>query len=195
MSARMLTKSLALAASVCAAATIIAPAAHAAPASAPAQVTYTISKPMRQIGFNPEIARAHGYSFSKDSQGVWHTFKEGGKGEMKPQNTTTGDCGSAYVTVAATGSGDQANLDTGYTSKLPSISYNWAVKVVDNYGTSHQKWGGNFFPPTSTWHGHRLITSGGPNWVYVQVDNSWVWLADGEECGAFNPSDSTYVHM
>lgn len=57
--------------------------------------TTTITVPMHLVGYDPAVAKAHGYVIKKDAQGLEYSVKAGANPQtIKPNNTIPGDCGT-----------------------------------------------------------------------------------------------------
>jgi|GEM_PF-4608886 len=109
----------------------------------------------------------------QSSQAVAYESR-GPLGRYIPDNKVDGNCGSAYVYIAAVSGVHKAHVATGWITKSPSIEFNWVVSVLDDYGVSAHPFGGVILP-TRTWAGDFSFTASGPTiaTASVVVGPSW----------------------
>ena len=157
------------------AAVFVASPAQAGPPATPRSVT--IVMPMRLGGFDPAVAKAHGFST---------------KSPIKPDNTVYGECGSSYVKITPTGNA-HGLIQTGFTVDENAVSYSWTVHVLDDYGVSNKHWGGTLALRTS-WVGTNNFHSTGPDWAYVEVTYGVAVMWDGDICYSEGPWDNEYLY-
>ncbi|MFI9638966.1 hypothetical protein ACIG87_02700 [Micromonospora sp. NPDC051925] len=170
-------------------------AAHAAATTTQPDPTSTyIVTPMKRVGVNHKIAKANGYEVRVDDNGVEYAVK---KGEITTLDTVPGECGSSFVYFNAVDTSKHyASIYTGYsinTSWPGAIYTNWAVGVIDNYGSSTKTWN-DPSTPTHFWAKSKGFTSSGPGYAYADVLlGSIATLANGTICYSHGPSTSAYL--
>jgi hypothetical protein len=174
-----------------------AASAHPAPA-VPAQSvkTITVTRPMRVVGIDAAVAKAHGYTVRTDAQGKQYVAKLG-SAAVTPQNTVAGPCGNSWVTYTAIG-GKAASLGTGYVLNpdygLP-VSGFWEVAVVDDAGTGYVE---NSNPVTGSFYWDDNYTTyhsvTGYSYAEVVSDNSYVITDEGWLCYSAAPSANTTLY-
>ncbi len=171
-----------------------APAHAAEPAAEPDPTSVYIEMPMERIGVDHEIAEANGYEVHVDSNGVEYAVKEG---EANLLGEVTGNCGTSFVYLTAVDTKKHyTSIYTGYTI-LPSypgaIYTDWAVGVLDNYGSSTKTWH-DPSKPTRFWAKTHGFTSSGAGWVYANVrPGSIATLSNGTICFSGSPTASAYL--
>lgn len=148
--------------------------AHASTPASPRAVM--IVMPMRVIGFDPAVAKAHGFST---------------KSPIRPDNTVYGDCGSSYVKITPTGNA-HGLIQTGFTVDEDAVSYSWTVHVIDDYGVSNKHWSGTLLFRTS-WVGTNDFHSTGPDWAFVEVTYGVAVMWNGDVCYSEGPWDQEYL--
>ena len=176
------------------AATAQAAATTTTPAAATSQHGEGLS--MKIVGFNPAIAKAHGYEIRTDAQGRQYSVKIGAKGAaaaVTPDNSLSGNCGTSYVWYSAIGN-QAATLDTGFSGlPEPAIAYTWKVSVTDAVGTGVVSWSGGLALRAS-WEGTSVTHHSTTGYSYAKVTTGLVTLDDGTYCATLQPSASTTLY-
>ncbi|MFV2104708.1 hypothetical protein [Micromonospora sp. LOL_024] len=171
-----------------------APAHAADPTVQPDPTSIYIEMDMKRVGVDHKIAKANGYEVRVDSNGIEYAVKEG---EVTTFDEKTGTCGSSFVYLTAVDTKKHyTSIYTGYTI-LPSypgaIYTDWAVGVIDSYGSSTKTWSDPSLP-TRLWAKTHGFTSSGPGWVYADVLlGSIATLANGTICFSHGPSARAYL--
>jgi len=174
------------------------PPAHSVP-------KFEVERGMYAGGFDPAVARAHGYKIvtyaNGDQQAVPVNPRSGQKkgplvvkaaatrGTLAPANSgydeVTGDCGESWIYGTQAGT-DHVDLESGFTVTDPAIAYNWVISLSDANGTSHQGGSGTLAERTS-WEGqwNGLYQD---DYTTDQVSTSSVaLLEDGTTCYSGGP--------
>jgi hypothetical protein len=166
-----------------------AAAAPSAPASA--QVVKTVV-PMHIIGFDPAVARAHGYVIRTDSHGRQYSVKAGTKAGIIPRSVVYGDCGDSFLYYFNLGNRTVA-VNTGFDVNFPAVYYWWKYYMVDKGGTSsHTHSGGLLLADSWSTRDQWGGMTPGPSYAFV-AGNSYADLADGAVCTSGGPSDSITI--
>lgn len=170
-----------------------ATATASAPATAPKGV---ITMPMKFVGFNKAIAKAHGYEILTDAQGHQYSVKIGakaGSAAARPNNSLSGNCGTSYLWYNAIGA-RAATLDTGFENlPVAAVYYIWRVSVTDAIGTGVVPWSG-VLALRGSWEGITVTHHGATGYSRAVVTTGLVDLADGTSCVTLQPSDYTYLY-
>ena len=160
---------------------------------------------MSVVGFNPAIARAHGYKVVTYANGDQQSVPVDPRSRLpkspilrherglRPDansdyNKVIGNCGTSWIAVMQTGPG-QVQVASGFgVNSSPAIGYSWTVTLSDANGTSEQSASGALFLRTSwrrSWNNlnqhiytHDFVSSGLAN------------LEDGTICYAGRPDVS-----
>jgi hypothetical protein len=162
----------------------------AAPSAAPHLVEVTV--PMKIIGFDAGVAKAHGYVIRTDSHGRQYSVKAGATTGATPNTIITGDCGSSWIYYSAMG-GRRVSVDTGFTVNTPAVWYWWEYWLVDNGGvSSHQYYGG--LALRTRWSNTSIYGGMTPGYSYTYVDSaSEAVLDNGGVCYTASPSAATNI--
>jgi ABC-type amino acid transport substrate-binding protein len=169
-----------------------------ATATRTAQHGELISVPMKIVGFDPAVAKAHGYEIRTDAQGHQYSVKIGAKAgsaaaRVTPNNSLDGNCGTSYLWYYAIGN-QAATLDTGfYNLPAPAIHYTWKVSVTDAIGTGVVPWSG-ILALRGSWEGQTVTHHGTTGYSTAKVTTGVVELADGTNCVTLQPWDYTYLY-
>lgn len=201
---RQLSRAIAAIGAVLAAGMVLAGAAQAAPASAsaaPARAAATsasphvvrVTVPMRIVGFDAAVARAHGYVIRTDSHGRMYSVKAGAATGPTPDNQVYGNCGSSYLYETAVGY-HAVDVQTGFSVNVPAVAYWWRYWMNDPGGTSSHTFGGGLatrynWADDSRWG----ALTPGPASAWVDGGSDAI-LVDGGVCTTAGPSDSTYIY-
>lgn len=201
---RKLRRPIAVIGAVFAAAIPLAGAAQAASANAssvPARTAVLsaaphatrVTTPMKIVGFDAAVARAHGYVIRTDSRGRTYSVKAGAAATATPDNVVGGNCGSSYLWEFGVGN-HAVDVQTGFSVNTPAVIFWWKYWMRDPGGTSNHTFGGglNFeygWKDDSRWG---ALTPGPANaWVDGGSD---AILVDGVVCTTAGPGDSTYIY-
>jgi hypothetical protein len=165
-------------------------AAASRPSAAPHVVVAVV--PMHITGFDPVVAKAHGYVIRTNAAGRQYAVKAGAKPGATPAGIVYGDCGSSWLYYVALGS-RRVWVYTGFDVTAPAVYYWWRYWMLDNGGiSSHTHSGIQFsssWSTTDTWGG---MTAG---WSEAWVDaSSYAVLASGAVCTSAGPSDTTTIY-
>lgn len=203
---RKFRKRAAVTGAVFAAATAVAALAQALPANAapahaqaasPAAVRVVkVTVPMKIVGFDAAVAKAHGYAIRTDAQGRQYSVKAGAAANAAPDDRVYGNCGDSWLYEFAVGN-HAVDLETGFDVNTPAVAYWWRYWMHDLGGTtSHTYAGGLDF--RNTWDngpaGQRwgALTPGPANaWVDSGSD---AILDNGDVCATAGPADSTTIY-
>ncbi|HUN36854.1 MAG TPA: hypothetical protein VMU95_33065 [Trebonia sp.] len=209
--ARMLLVPAATLGALCASPAAIAATSHPAPAPAvhqaplakpPAARQRVLREGMTVVGFNPAIAKAHGYKIvtyaNGDEQSVPVNPRSGlpkspilrrDRG-IVPANSdydkVIGNCGTSWIAVMQTAPG-QVQVASGFTvSSSPALGYSWTVSLSDANGTSQQSASGSLWFRSAwarTWTNLNQHT-----YTFDYVESGLANLEDGTICYAGRPS-------
>lgn len=175
-----------LLAAVGAAVSIPAQASAASVASAPTpQLLRSIATPMHVGGFDPAVARAHGYEVRTSPDGTQYPVKSGSSATVTPDNVVSGDCGFSYVYEY--GIGNRAvELYTGYSVVSSVYQWYWQVRLDDRGGSSYRNWAGG--ANNGIWQVDQVVgglTRGGARATVISynsvafLDNGWICYSGG----------------
>lgn len=175
-----------LLAAVGAAVSIPAQASAASVASAPTpQLLRSIATPMHVGGFDPAVARAHGYEVRTSPDGTQYPVKSGSSATVTPDNVVSGDCGFSYVYEY--GIGNRAvELYTGYSVVSSVYQWYWQVRLDDRGGSSYRNWEGG--ANNGIWQVDQVVgglTRGGARATVISynsvafLDNGWICYSGG----------------
>lgn len=198
---RKFHKLAAVTGAVCAAATAIAamalPAnaapAHAQAASSAAVRVVKVTVPMKIVGFDEAVAKAHGYVIRTDAQGRQYSVKAGAAANPTPDNRVYGNCGDSWLYELAVGN-HAVDIRTGFDVNTPAVAYWWKYWMRDLGGTSSHTFAGglafrNTWDDDSRWG---ALTPGPANaWVDSGSD---AILDNGDVCVTAGPADSTTIY-
>ncbi|MFY1632959.1 hypothetical protein ACN27F_06660 [Solwaraspora sp. WMMB335] len=153
-----------------------------------------IEAPMKRVGVDHQIAESNGYEIRIDANGIEYAIK---KGAIAPLDEVSGTCGTSFVYwTSVDTSKHSATIYTGHTiySSFPGAIYtDWAVGVIDSYGSSTKNWH-DPSTPTHFWAKNHLFTSSGSGWAYADVLlGSIATLSNGTICFAGSPTASVYL--
>jgi hypothetical protein len=204
---------LAAVAAVAAAVSVaLSPGAHAAtltarPALAAGQAHTTtvirVTRPMRVVGFDAAVARAHGFTVRTNAEGKPYITKDG-TAAVAPDDQVEGACGLSWVDYKAIGERSQspryvAVLSTGYAIDAATygLAYegSWVVSVGDNAGTGDVTFenpvgnGASWSGSEDTYHsvtGYSIAT--------VLTSKSFVVTDEGYVCYSGGPYASTELY-
>ncbi|MEV7042320.1 hypothetical protein [Amycolatopsis sp. NPDC051061] len=163
-------------------------------AGAQAPATHRVHSTMRSVGFDAEVAAAHGYEVRTAPGGQQYSVPKGtAAGNVGVFNIVTGKCGSSWVYVSGIGNA-QVQLDTGFSVYANVVSRQWRVGLSDNGGTSTQNFSGGATGAISAWT--RIVggLTRGPGSAFIRSNGSnFAILTDGNVCYSAGPSDSTTI--
>lgn len=157
--------------------------------AAQAPFTVRITDPMRVVGFDAAVARAHGYTVKTAPDGHQYALA---KGALQPATTVDGNCGSATLDYTATG-GKAATVYTGFTVDDGAWEFNWSVAVTDDAGVGTENWGDPLASRTQwydTWITHHSVTG----YSFATVTSGAALLDNGDVCAAAPVSASTTLY-
>jgi hypothetical protein len=165
--------------------------AHAQAASSAAVRVVKVTVPMKIVGFDAAVAKAHGYVIRTDAQGRQYSVKAGAA--AIPGNRVYGNCGDSWLYEIAVGN-HAVDIRTGFDVNTPAVAFYWKYWMHDRGGTSsHDDGGGLAF--RNTWEADDrwgALTPGPANaWVDSGSD---AILDDGSVCVTAGPADSTTIY-
>ncbi len=166
--------------------------ASAASATPTPQLLRSIATPMRVGGFDPAVARAHGYQVRTAPNGTQYPVKPGSAASVTPDNVISGNCGFSYVYEY--GIGNRAiELYTGYSVIGSVYQWYWQVRLDDRGGSSYRNFAGG--ANAGIWQVDQVIgglTRGGARALVISY-NSVAFLNNGMICFSGGPSDTTTI--
>lgn len=162
--------------------------------------------PMTVVGFNEQIANAHGYKIIRDADGrpiasVRKGFqvpmdapatKEGLSRSVSPSNVVEGPCGESYFWMTPTGAAYQVDVTTGFSVVGEIYAWEWITYYSDGVSNTNKNWIGDAagseinLSYIYTAHGHTTIVGGAST-------SSYALLFDGRLCSSGGPFDSQVV--
>lgn len=167
----------------------VASAATVGQASSPHNV---VRMGMTQVGFNPDIAREHGFLVHTDVTGQQCAYRPG-EVEVKTCTELPGDCGSSYVGIESRGFPGALDVRTGFEVDGIVAGGAWGTTLVDQGGESEV----NFDIATGQnhWDGQREVTGLTPGPAFISVDTpySQALLTDGRVCFSAGPQADAVV--
>jgi hypothetical protein len=178
--------------------------AHPAPVAAQVQsaTVIKVTQPMKVVGFDAAIAKAHGYTVHTNAQGQPYVTKIGAAA-ASPQNVVEGECGDSWVDYSAIGERSAspkyvAVLSTGYTLNAPdfgvAIEGYWVISVADPAGIGRvvdEDPVGNGVTWSHSWDTYHSKT--GYSLATVLV-SSYVITDEGWVCNSGGPYASTTLY-
>jgi hypothetical protein len=201
---RKLRRPIAVIGAVFAAAMPLAATAQAVPANASSVQARTtassaaphavrVTVPMKIVGFDAAVARAHGYVIRTDSHGRTYSVKVGAAATATPDNTVYGNCGSSYLYEYAVGN-HAVDIQTGFSVNTPAVAFWWRYWMHDLGGTSSHTFGGGLdfrysWADDSRWG----ALTRGPASAWVDSGSDAI-LDNGDVCSTAGPRDSTVIY-
>jgi hypothetical protein len=163
-------------------------------ASSPSSAPHVVVIPMHIIGFNPAVAKAHGYVIRTDSQGRQYSVKAGAPAGVRPDDNPVidGNCGYSFLWYSARGN-HTVFVSTGFGLNQIAVSYWWKYFMRDPGGTSSHIHAGaleylSSWSTGDTWGG----MTPGPSEAWVDTGSDAL-LVSGGVCSSGGPSDSVYI--
>jgi hypothetical protein len=153
-----------------------------------------IVMPMKVVGFDAKVAKAHGYEI-RTYHGRQYSVKIGTPRSVIPNVTVGGNCGSSYIDYNAQGN-RVVFMETGFHVYLTATNYSWWVYLLDNGGLSNHHWWGIFLLPHQNWGTSALyggMTPGGSS-AWVSTPSSYADLISGARCISGGPTDYTWIY-
>jgi hypothetical protein len=153
-----------------------------------------IEIPMRVVGFDAKVAKAHGYEI-RTYHGRQYSVKIGTPRNVIPNVTVYGNCGYSYIDYNAQGN-HVVFMETGFHVYLTATNYTWWIYMLDNGGLSSHHWAGVFLLPHLNWGTSALyggMATGGSS-AWVSTPSSYVDLISGARCISGGPTDYTYIY-
>jgi hypothetical protein len=150
---------------------------------------------MTVVGFDQQVAAAHGYVIRTGADGRQYAVKAG---QLTPDssggNYVTGDCGWSWVQVNGTGNRG-IRLDSGFGVIRNVIAWEWHDVLIDRGGVSRQDWNPRPGPGTPQLRFGRNLPNltVGPITAEVQ-SNSKVTLDNGAICSSAVHADHGTVY-
>jgi hypothetical protein len=167
--------------------------ARAATSSASPHVV-RVTVPMRIVGFNAAVARAHGYVIRTDSHGRQYSVKAGAATAATPNNRVYGNCGSSYIFETPVGN-HAVDIGTGFDVNTPAVAYYWKYWMADGGGTSSHTVGPNGLLRRTHWGENdrwgALTPGPADSWVDSGSD---AILENGDVCSTAGPRDFTIIY-
>ncbi|MBO9556618.1 hypothetical protein [Cellulomonas sp.] len=146
------------------------------------------AQPMVVVGYDPDVAKAHGYAIRFTAEGMPYAVKSGphlttGRGAT-PDNIVTGNCGSSWVFLYDVGA-LRYSVDTGFGLVSAAVSYSWAANVVGPAYNYTPAWSGALLLKTA-WsaQGARSVSLPG---TYSAKSSGTAVLATGVICRSQGP--------
>jgi hypothetical protein len=168
-----------------------ASAAVAAPRTPASPQAVKVVVPLHIVGFDPAVARAHGYVIRTDSHGRQYSVKAGTKAGATPDNVVYGGCGDAFIYYYALGNRAVA-VNTGWDVNFDAVYFSWKYYMVDRGGTSSHTHSGWLLQSSWSTYDQWGGMTQGPSSAFVAA-NSYVDLADGVTCAPSGASASTTI--
>jgi|SRR4051794_29489353 hypothetical protein len=161
-----------------------------------AHLVTTTTAEMRVVGFDKNVAAAHGYDIRTAASGEQYSVKRGGisaAAPAMPSNVVGGNCGFSYVYEY--GIGNRAiELYTGYSVIHDVIRWHWQVRLDDRGGSSYRNYSG--WINNGIWQVDQVIgglTRGGARASVIR-SASWALLDTGAICVSGGPWDDTIIY-
>jgi hypothetical protein len=192
----------------------LSPSAHAATATAhPARVAaqvqsatvikvIRVTRPMKVVGFDAAIARAHGYTVHTNAHGQPYVTKNGAA-VASPQNVEEGECGDSWIDYTAIGERStspkyEADFSTGYTLNAVdfglAIEGYWVVRISDGAGIGDVETANVVDNGvTWSWSEETFHSVTGYSLATVLV-SSYVYTDEGWICNSAGPYASTTLY-
>jgi hypothetical protein len=180
---------------ICAVATIAMGVTSASAAtSAPRASITKVTEAMHVIGFNRQVAAAHGYEIRTAPDGTQYSVKTGSPaGTAIPRGVVEGPCGVSYVYEY--GIGNRAvELYSGFSVILPEVGGHWQIRLSDRGGTSFKNY--NVAPSgNGIWQFNQVVggLTKGPAQATVVGPASFTILDNGEVCYSGGPTATTTI--
>jgi len=154
--------------------------------------------PMRIVGFDRQVARAHGVSIIVDQQGGESAVIASPDGGFTTLGTIGGDCGTSWVTLADIGD-RRYSVWTGFTVNDPAVLYHWRVWIQNpssGWYRTHE-WGSSLALQTE-WYSSAQDTipynRGGWYTATVEPPASWALLWYGSVCYSGGPTSGDWIY-
>lgn len=163
-----------------------------APTASADSSTPTFAVPMYIVGFDTQVAEAHGFRIVTRN-GVTQSVADNG-GSVGPDNLIGGDCGYAWLFLS--GEYLAYYFYTGFHVDSPAIDYNWNVDVFGPYSYQRnlQRGGGLLF--RTDWEAYGSIPVDDPGFYAGSVvpESSFAILDNGGVCyAAYGIEDTANV--
>jgi hypothetical protein len=178
----------------------IAPqAAHAAPIDDTPEPYYSVTVPLTAVGFDPAVARAHGFTAITGPDGIQSPAPVNTRASIRQVNEfvprsasfrspVTGNCGTSNFELTVLGS-QLLGATTSYKVRLPIVSRTWSWTAVSFHGILTKPWPGGAGGSSSS---QKTIWTVNPYGWWGQVDlGSHVILTDGTICASGLPASGT----
>jgi hypothetical protein len=152
-----------------------------------------VVSPMRIIGFDREIAAAHGYKISTRNGAQVSVKSSGSATNLQPFDTAYGNCGSSYFYLS--GGDNIYYFNTGFSLNTRAVDFYWHVDI-DGPWTYDRDWYWEAPLPLSYgWRsGTRSSYVDDTGWYAGEVQTGYAFLLNGGICSTGHPSDRDRVN-
>lgn len=118
-------------------------------------------------------------------------------GTLTPNNTVSGNCGTATVTLDNAPNNRQYKMSTGFHVDAPATSYGWSVYINGSGGTHydyHYHASGDLAFRTS-WAGSHTdyVPASDAYEAEIDISGSWAFLVTDTMCTAGMATDGEYI--
>jgi hypothetical protein len=151
-----------------------------------------VVSPMRIIGFDREVAAAHGYTITTRN-GVEVSVKSSGSSTSPmPYDTVYGNCGSSYFYMS--GGDNIYYFTTGFSLKTRAVNFYWHVDIDGPYSYDRDWYWGAPLPLVYGWNsGTRSSRVDDTGWYAGEVQTGYAFLLNGGLCSTGHPDDRERV--
>jgi hypothetical protein len=180
-----------------------ATSAVAAPVVHPERLVSTATAPMTIVGFDQQVAAAHGFAIRPDSNGVLASVPvtASARASVLPTNGVSllpasqldGACGSSWAYLYDVGV-RQYRTDTGFALFSRAVSYSWYVNIVGPAYNSTPHWSGGL-ALSQSWQASYwgTVTLAGM-YSAKALTSSYALLWNGATCHSMGPIENRAIY-
>lgn len=149
--------------------------------------------PMRIVGFDREVAVAHGYKIVSRNGREVAVRINAPQAAVQSYDTVYGDCGSSYLYMS--GGNNTYYMRTGFNLDTRAVDFYWHVDFDGPYGYDRDWYSGYPLGLKYGWSsGTRSTYVDDTGWYAGEVQSGFAILWNGGVCYALHPDDRARVH-